>query len=65
MIKQIDWQGTPAHVLENEFLIVSICPGIGNNVYSIWDKKLQRKCCAPLRVLQPCPSSSCNLEHRS
>ncbi|MEK3720477.1 aldose 1-epimerase [Paenibacillus sp. FSL H8-0034] len=43
MIKQIDWQGTPAHVLENEFLIVSICPGIGNNVYSIWDKKLQRE----------------------
>ncbi|SFK79534.1 aldose 1-epimerase [Paenibacillus sp. 1_12] len=43
MIKQIDWQGTPAYVLENEQLIVSICPGIGNNVYSIWDKKLQRE----------------------
>jgi aldose 1-epimerase len=43
MIKQIDWQGTPAHLLENDYLIVSICPGIGNNVYSIWDKTLQRE----------------------
>jgi aldose 1-epimerase len=43
MIKQIDWQGTPAHILENDVLIVSICPEIGNNVYSIWDKKLQRE----------------------
>jgi aldose 1-epimerase len=43
MIKQIDWQGTPAHILENEVLIVSICPSIGNNVYSIWDKVLQRE----------------------
>ncbi|ULL18405.1 aldose 1-epimerase [Paenibacillus sp. H1-7] len=43
MIKQIDWQGTPAYTLENDKLIVSICPAIGNNVYSIWDKTLQRE----------------------
>ncbi|MDF2959288.1 MAG: aldose 1-epimerase [Paenibacillus sp.] len=43
MIKQIDWQGTPAYILENDHLTVSICPAIGNNVYSIWDKKLQRE----------------------
>ncbi|MCR8632840.1 aldose 1-epimerase [Paenibacillus radicis (ex Xue et al. 2023)] len=43
MAKQIDWQGTPAYILENDQLIVSICPAIGNNVYSIWDKKLQRE----------------------
>ncbi|MCS7464829.1 aldose 1-epimerase [Paenibacillus doosanensis] len=43
MIKQIDWQGTPAYTLENDRLIVSICPAIGNNVYSIWDKTLQRE----------------------
>ncbi|NHN33591.1 aldose 1-epimerase [Paenibacillus agricola] len=43
MIKQMDWQGTVVHVLENDVLIVSICPEIGNNVYSIWDKKLQRE----------------------
>jgi aldose 1-epimerase len=43
MTKQIDWQGTPAYLLENEYLAVSICPAIGNNVYSIWDKKLQRE----------------------
>lgn len=43
MAKLIDWQGTPAYQLENDHLIVSICPAIGNNVYSIWDKKLQRE----------------------
>ncbi|TVY09442.1 aldose 1-epimerase [Paenibacillus cremeus] len=43
MIKQIDWQGTPAYTLENDTLIVSICPAIGNNAYSIWDKKLDRE----------------------
>ncbi|PZE21258.1 aldose 1-epimerase [Paenibacillus xerothermodurans] len=43
MLKQIDWQGTPAYVLENDHLTVSICPAIGNNVYSVWDKKLQRE----------------------
>ncbi|OXM87666.1 aldose 1-epimerase [Paenibacillus rigui] len=43
MIRQIDWQGVPAYTLENEHLIVSICPQIGNNVYSLWDKRLQRE----------------------
>ncbi|UUZ90204.1 aldose 1-epimerase [Paenibacillus sp. P25] len=43
MIKQIDWQGTPAFVMESDHLIVSVCPAIGSNVYSIWDKKLQRE----------------------
>lgn len=43
MIRQIDWQGTPVYVLESDKLIVSICPAIGNNVYSIWDKKLGRE----------------------
>ncbi|WP_282940424.1 aldose 1-epimerase [Paenibacillus sp. RC67] len=43
MIKQIDWQGTPAYTLENDKLIVSICPALGNNVYSIWDKTLERE----------------------
>lgn len=43
MIKQIDWQGTPAYTIENDHLIVSICPAIGNNVYSIWDKTLKRE----------------------
>lgn len=43
MIKQIDWQGTPAFVLENDRLIVSICPALGSNLYSIWDKTLQRE----------------------
>ncbi|NOU95776.1 aldose 1-epimerase [Paenibacillus sp. LMG 31456] len=43
MARQMDWQGTPAYILENDQLIVSICPAIGNNVYSIWDKKLQRE----------------------
>lgn len=43
IIKQIDWQGTPAYTLENDHLIVSICPSVGNNVYSIWDKTLERE----------------------
>ncbi|TDF98644.1 aldose 1-epimerase [Paenibacillus piri] len=43
MTKQIDWQGTPAYILENDELAVSVCPAIGNNVYSIRDKKLQRE----------------------
>jgi aldose 1-epimerase len=43
VIRQIDWQGTPAYALESDKLIVSICPAIGNNVYSIWDKKLGRE----------------------
>ncbi|MDQ1912015.1 aldose 1-epimerase [Paenibacillus sp. GD4] len=43
MIRQIDWQGTPAYTLETDQLIVSICPAIGNNVYSIWDKQLKRE----------------------
>lgn len=43
MIKQIDWQGTPAYTLENDRLLVSICPAVGNNAYSIWDKKLNRE----------------------
>ena len=43
MIQRIDWQGTPAYTLENDHLIVSVCPAIGNNVYSIWDKTLQRE----------------------
>ncbi|CAG7639086.1 Aldose 1-epimerase [Paenibacillus solanacearum] len=43
MIKQIDWQGTPAYTLENDRLRVSICPAAGNNAYSIHDKILNRE----------------------
>ncbi|WP_079912669.1 aldose 1-epimerase [Paenibacillus sp. 32352] len=57
MIKQIDWQGTPAYTLENDKLIVSICPALGNNVYSIWDKTLDREI---LRV----PASPAELEQQ-
>lgn len=43
MIKPLDWQGTPAFLMENDKLAVTICPAIGSNVYSLWDKTLQRE----------------------
>lgn len=43
MIKTSDWQQTPIYTMENEFLLVHLCPSIGNNVYRIWDKVKQRE----------------------
>ncbi|MCZ8522769.1 MULTISPECIES: aldose 1-epimerase [Paenibacillus] len=43
MINRIDWEGTPAYEMENSQLIVRICPALGSNVYSIWDKTLGRE----------------------
>ncbi|WP_426451625.1 aldose 1-epimerase [Paenibacillus sp. S-38] len=43
MINRIDWEGTPAYEMENDQLIVRICPALGSNVYSIWDKRLGRE----------------------
>jgi len=43
MIRVEDWQGTPVYTMENERLVVSVCPSLGNNNFRIWDKKLERE----------------------
>lgn len=43
MIKTEDWQQIPIYTMENDFLLVHLCPSIGNNVYRIWDKVKQRE----------------------
>jgi aldose 1-epimerase len=43
MIKKEDWQGVQVYTVSNEMLSFSLCPSINNNVYSIWDKTLNRE----------------------
>ncbi|SEC65412.1 aldose 1-epimerase [Paenibacillus sp. GP183] len=43
MIKKEDWQGVQVYTVSNDILSFSLCPSINNNVYSIWDKKLNRE----------------------
>jgi aldose 1-epimerase len=43
MIKKEDWQGVQVYTVSNDLLSFSLCPSINNNVYSIWDKKLDRE----------------------
>jgi aldose 1-epimerase len=43
VIKKEDWQGVPIYTVSNEMLSFSLCPSINNNLYRIWDKKLNRE----------------------
>ncbi|WP_442603305.1 aldose 1-epimerase [Paenibacillus sp. KN14-4R] len=43
MISQQDWQGETLYILENDYLSLSLCPSINNNLIRIWDKKLNRE----------------------
>jgi aldose 1-epimerase len=43
VIKKEDWQGVEVYTVSNEMLSFSLCPSINNNLYSIWDKKLDRE----------------------
>lgn len=43
MIKAADWQQVPIFTMENDDLLVHLCPSIGNNIYRIWDKVKQRE----------------------
>ncbi len=43
MIKQDIWQGTPVYKISNELLTVTLCPGINNNVISVYDQVLDRE----------------------
>lgn len=43
MFTQQLWHGETVHILENDFLSVTICPAINNNLIRIWDKTLNRE----------------------
>lgn len=43
MVKHDNWQGVPIVTMDNEWLSVSLCPSLGNNLYRIYDKKANRE----------------------
>lgn len=43
MIKQDNWHGVPIYTMENDQLLVSLCPSFGNNLFRIWDKIAERE----------------------
>lgn len=43
MITTTDWKNVPIYRMENDELIVYLCPAIGNNIYRIWDKVKERE----------------------
>ncbi|MBP1992058.1 aldose 1-epimerase [Paenibacillus eucommiae] len=43
MIQQEDWQGVPIYTVSNDVLSFSLCPSINNNLFRVWDKKLNRE----------------------
>ncbi|WP_409342262.1 aldose 1-epimerase [Paenibacillus sp. MBLB4367] len=43
MINREQWHGTPVVTLENDKLLVALCPSLGNNLYRMWDKTAQRE----------------------
>jgi hypothetical protein len=42
MITKHTWDGVPVITLENEYIAVTICPSLGNNLYRMRDKVRQR-----------------------
>lgn len=43
MIKKEDWRGVQVYTVSNDSLSFSLCPSLNNNVFQIWDKKLNRE----------------------
>ncbi|RAV14429.1 aldose 1-epimerase [Paenibacillus contaminans] len=43
MIKHEQWQGRSIVTLENDKLLISLCPSLGNNLYRMWDKAAERE----------------------
>jgi aldose 1-epimerase len=43
MIRTEDWKGQTLYILENEQLAATLCPGLGNNMISVFDKLESRE----------------------
>jgi aldose 1-epimerase len=43
MIRTEDWQGQQVYILENKQMIATLCPGLGNNMISVFDKLESRE----------------------